>query len=110
MENVNTAGHNNFLGIKATREKNFAPPNPIIKKPIFAIIKGETSKLVTENSLGVCANPSDINDIAKKFMTCIDLDELTINKFSSSSERLLKTTFNKECIMNKMTDILIGKE
>ena len=37
IEKINTAGHNSFLGINATKEKNLAPINPINRKPRLAI-------------------------------------------------------------------------
>ena len=37
IEKINTEGHNNFFGIKATNEKNLAPINPMNKNPKLAI-------------------------------------------------------------------------
>jgi glycosyltransferase involved in cell wall biosynthesis len=76
------------------------------KKPILAIINGDTADIIMDNNLGLCADPSDINSIAKAFMKCIDMSKSDRGIFVNNRDRLLLTTFNKEYIINHMTSIL----
>ena len=74
-----------------------------------AIINGETADIVQENKLGLHVNPSNIKAISKLFEECIDMDEHKKNKYTVNSDHLLQTTFNKDRIINEITNILIGK-
>ena len=77
-----------------------------VKKPIFAIINGETRSIIENNNLGIYANPSNINDIKEKFEFCLNLDEKSKNEFSLNNDDLLNKVFNKDIIMSKLTNIL----
>jgi glycosyltransferase involved in cell wall biosynthesis len=76
------------------------------KKPILAIINGDTADIVIDNGLGLYADSSDIKSIKKSF---IDLSEQKKEEFIAHSEKLLKEDFNKERIINKLTSVLIGQ-
>ena len=78
------------------------------KKPILAIIKGDTANIIIENNLGLHVDPSNIGDISKLFEECIDMDDHMISKYTKNCDYLLQTTFNKDKIINKMTEVLIG--
>ena len=78
------------------------------KKPILAIINGDTADLVINNNLGLHANPSDINSIQKIFMHCIDMDEREKENFSGQSDKLLKNDFNKNKIIDRLTNVLLN--
>jgi glycosyltransferase involved in cell wall biosynthesis len=78
------------------------------KKPILAIIKGDTANIIIENNLGLHVDPSNIEAISKLFEECIDMDDHMISKYTENSDYLLQTTFNKDKIINKMTEVLIG--
>ena len=80
-----------------------------VKKPIFAIINGETRSIIEDNNLGIYANPSNINDIKEKFEFCLSLDEKTKNEFSLNNDDLLNKVFNKDIIMSKLTNILLNR-
>ncbi len=79
------------------------------KKPILAIINGDTADIVIDNGLGLYADPSDIESIKKSFIDFIDLSEQKKEEFITHSEKLLKEDFNKERIINKLTSVLIGQ-
>jgi glycosyltransferase involved in cell wall biosynthesis len=79
------------------------------KKPILAIIKGDTANIIIENNLGIHVDPSNIEAISKLFEECIDMDDHMISKYTEKCDYLLKTTFNKDKIINKMTEVLIDR-
>ena len=78
------------------------------KKPILAIINGETADIVKENNLGICVDPSNITSIREAFEKCIDMPEREKNKFVKNNIMLLERTFNKDVILKHMTDQLIN--
>jgi len=77
------------------------------KKPIFAIINGETSRLVIEKKLGLVARPDDIREIILGFEKCIDMNIKEKHKFAQNSENLTNTIFNKEKTIASLLKLLI---
>lgn len=80
----------------------------LAKKPIIAIINGDTADIIEENNLGYCAKPNDINDIKNIFIKAIDTDEDTIVKFTQQCENLTNTIFNKDNIISSLEKLMIG--
>ena len=78
------------------------------KKPILAIINGDEADIVNDNSLGVCADPSNMKLIKEAFEKCIDMPENEKYKFIINNTKLLETTFNKDSIINNLTSQLAG--
>ena len=78
------------------------------KKPILAIINGDVADLVSDNNLGVCANPSDIDLIKEAFVKCIDMSDTEKSEFVVNNIKLLETTFSKNNVIRKLTDQLTG--
>ena len=78
------------------------------KKPILAIINGDTADIVRDNNLVLCVNPININSIVDAFEQCIDMSQEEKNNFVENSDKLLKTTFNKDLIISRITRILVG--
>ena len=78
------------------------------KKPILAIINGDVADIVNDNSLGVCADPSNMKLIKEAFEKCIDMPENEKSKFIINNTKLLETTFNKDSVINKITSQLVG--
>lgn len=78
------------------------------KKPILAIIKGDVAKIVNDNGLGVCSDPSNIDLIKNAYERCIDMPEQEKSKFIANNAHLLETTFNKKSIINKLLTQLIN--
>ena len=76
------------------------------KKPILAIINGDTADIVKDNNLGLCADPSNINNISNIFQRCIDMNQSERSGFARENDRLLATIFNKEKTMDKLLEIL----
>ena len=77
------------------------------KKPILAIINGETADLIRDNHLGLCINPSDIDLIHDTFQDCINMNESERMAFVINNDQLINNTFNKENIINDLTRILV---
>ena len=76
------------------------------KKPILAIINGDTADIIKDNNLGLCVNPSNVDSIAKMFQNCIDMSQSEREFFTSKNDYLLATIFNKEKTMDKLLEIL----
>ena len=76
------------------------------KKPILAIINGDTADIINDNNLGLCADPSNIGAITKIFQKCIDMSQSEREIFTSKNDHLLATIFNKEKTMDKLLEII----
>jgi len=80
------------------------------KKPILAIIKGDTASIIQDNNLGLCVDPSNIDAITKIFQRCIDMSQTEIQKFTNENDRLLATIFNKEKTIDKLLKLVTSKD
>lgn len=80
------------------------------KKPILAIINGDTASIVQDNNLGLCADPSKIYDITSMFRRCIDMGQTEIQSFTNENDRLLATIFNKEKAIDKLLKLVTSKD
>ena len=79
------------------------------KKPILAIINGETANIVKDNNLGLYADPSSIKDILNLFKKCIEMKKEEREKFINRNDYLLKTVFNKEKTIESLLKLVTGK-
>jgi glycosyltransferase involved in cell wall biosynthesis len=77
------------------------------KKPILAIINGDTFNIIKNNNLGFTAKPNDINDIKNCFIKAINAKQDKINKFTLNCEQLTNTIFNKDRIINDLLSVTI---
>ncbi len=80
------------------------------KKPILAIINGDTASVIQDNNLGLYADPSRINAIAALFQRCIDMGQTERQNFTNENDRLLATIFNKEKTIDKLLKLVISKD
>jgi len=80
------------------------------KKPILAIINGDTASIIQDNNLGLYADPSKIDAIATIFQRCIDMGQTERQNFTNENDRLLVTIFNKEKTIDKLLKLVIGKD
>ena len=78
------------------------------KKPILAIICGDVEDIVKDNNLGVSVDPSNVNLIKESFEKCIDMSKKERDQFVINNDKLLKTTFNKDNIINNLTRQLVS--
>jgi glycosyltransferase involved in cell wall biosynthesis len=70
------------------------------KKPILAIINGDTADIVKGDNLGFTANPSNIDAIKDVFIQAIEADEVILKQFSENCDKLSKETYNKNTIID----------
>ena len=80
------------------------------KKPILAIINGDTARIIQDNNLGLCADPSKIDDITAIFQRCVDMGQTEIQNFTNENDHLLATIFNKEKTIDKLLKLVRGKD
>ena len=79
------------------------------KKPILAIINGDTASIVQDNNLGLCVDPSKIDAIAAIFQRCVDMSQTERQNFTNENDRLLNTIFNKEKMIDKLLKLVTSK-
>jgi len=72
------------------------------KKPILAIINGDTADIVKDNKLGFVANPEDISSIKSIFMQAIDSEKNMLKRFILNCEKLTQNDFNKDKIIDHL--------
>ncbi len=80
------------------------------KKPILAIINGDTASIIQDNNLGLCVDPSKIDAIAIMFQRCIDMSQTERQNFTNENDRLLATIFNKEKTIDKLLKLVTSKD
>lgn len=80
------------------------------KKPIIAIINGDTARIVKNNNLGLCVHPSEISAISSIFRRCIDMDQAEREEFINANDRLLSTIFNKKETINKLLALVVSRD
>ena len=76
------------------------------KKPILGVIKGDSADLISQNKLGLCVDPANIDLIREALEKCINMTEKDKLNFTKNSENLLNGLFNKNKIMREVTNIL----
>lgn len=76
-------------------------------KPILGIINGSGRQIIEENKLGFCCNPIDVDDIARGFRLMLTLTEDDKLRIKASSEKLMKTRFCRETIINNVENLLL---
>jgi glycosyltransferase involved in cell wall biosynthesis len=81
----------------------------LAKKPILAIINGDTADIVKDNNLGYTASPTDLKDIESIFIKAIETDKLQIGEFTKNCDNLTNTIFNKNIIIDNLLELTIEK-
>ena len=79
------------------------------KKPILAIINGDTARIIRDYNLGLCVDPSKVEAIAAMFKRCVEMSQSQIENFTKKNDHLLATIFNKEKTINSLLKLLISK-
>ena len=80
------------------------------KKPILAIINGDTASIIQDNNLGLYADPSKIDAISTLFQRCVDMSQIERKKFTDENDRLLATIFNKEKTIDRLLKLVTNKD
>ena len=70
------------------------------KKPILAIINGDTADIVRVNNLGFTADPSNIDAIKDVFIQAIEAGEDKLKQFSENGDKLSKEAYSKNIIID----------
>ncbi len=78
-------------------------------KPIFGVLNGAGREIIEENGLGLCANPTDTEAIAKGFNKMIAYATENVANVHDAAKKLLATRFNKTEIVKRITENLIVK-
>jgi len=78
------------------------------RKPIIAIINGETSEIVREYSLGYCADPDDVESIKDVFERAIE--NSAPFEFTRHNDYLTNSVFDKETIVDSLLSSLLSSK
>ena len=70
------------------------------KKPILAILNGDTADIVKDNNLGFTADPSNIDAIKDVFIQSIEASEGKLKQFSENCDQLTKEVYSKNIIID----------
>lgn len=76
-------------------------------KPILGIIRGSGKEIIEQNQVGVCADPSSIESIAKGFISAKQFAQTSAESVKMHSEELMKGRFNRKEIVNLITKSII---
>lgn len=77
-----------------------------VGKPILGICGGGGEDIICQEKIGLCANPENVDDIADKFKKALNFSDDDIKMIQKRSENLLKTRFNRELIIDKISTII----
>lgn len=80
----------------------------LAKKPILAIINGETKEIVMNNYLGLYANPDDVQAIRELFKDCIKMPREDYENFLIKNNSLLNDLFNQKRIISGLKDLVVN--
>lgn len=73
-----------------------------VGKPIYGILNGTCRTIIEENHLGLCAEPSNIANIAKGFKDIKTYAEDHTNEVYTSAQNLKQERFNKQKTIEKI--------
>ena len=73
-------------------------------KPIYCVMKGEVADLVINNKIGFVSQPNDINDIKSGFEKFLNTPKKVLRSFGTNMKSLLLNEFNRNKIIQEMTD------
>jgi glycosyltransferase involved in cell wall biosynthesis len=75
-------------------------------KPVYAIMKGEVKEMVEDCSLGLTADPDDLEEIKRGFEHFASLGKEKLNEYGVRCVQLHDRKFNRENIINRITAYL----
>lgn len=73
-------------------------------KPIFCIMKGEAADLVTNNKIGIVAQPNNIDDIKAGFEKFLTAPKQDLQVFSDNMKLLLHGEYDRNKIIQQMIE------
>lgn len=77
-------------------------------KPVFCVMKGEVRRIVEHHKTGLGADPEDPQGIKKGFLKFYDLRTGGLQPFTEKSRILLGTMYNRDRIIDSMTEHVAG--
>lgn len=75
-------------------------------KPIMGVIGGSGKEIIEDYNLGCCADPSNIQDIARTFSCSIQFAETHKKQVAENAEQLMNSRYNKDAIMNTVLSLI----
>jgi glycosyltransferase involved in cell wall biosynthesis len=79
------------------------------QKPIFAAIGGSVRELVEKNQLGICADPQNIEEIAKAFSILKSISNDQTQTIKRNSSQLLAQYFDRKQNLSKLANLFSKK-
>lgn len=76
------------------------------KKPILGILGGSGQEIIDDYKLGICADPNDVQDIARAFREAKEFSMLHSEEVKAAAENLMRTRFCKDIIVKTFTETL----
>jgi hypothetical protein len=76
------------------------------RKPMLCIMRGEVAKSVSEEKLGIVADPSCVEGIKDAFLAFADLGRDRLAGFSINAGRLLDEKYNRASVLRDIADAL----
>lgn len=73
---------------------------------VIGVVTGEAKKLIEDNEIGLCANSSDSNDIAKAFCEMSKLSKTDIGKMKDRAYSLSEEVFDKEQLISELVKMM----
>jgi len=73
------------------------------EKPIFAVMKGEVPKMITDYSIGYCADPDLPTEIELGFKSFLEMKKEELNHMGKNSKKLLERSFTREKNIQQLT-------
>jgi glycosyltransferase involved in cell wall biosynthesis len=77
------------------------------EKPIFGIINGEVSTLITKHNLGWIADPESIESISKEYHNIVTSEATLFEEKTKNAHILLNESFNREKLIKKITSLVL---
>lgn len=75
-------------------------------KPILAVAKGETQRIIHEADNGYCSNPGDTEALYDNIIKFLESEESLISRFAKNSKLYAEQKFNKQKLMNQLDQII----
>lgn len=75
-------------------------------KPILAVAKGETKRIIDEATSGYCSNPGDTKALYDNIIKFLESEESLMSKFAKNSKLYAEQKFNKQKLMNQFDQII----
>jgi glycosyltransferase involved in cell wall biosynthesis len=79
-----------------------------MRKPLLGVIKGETAHLINENSIGICADPESIENIANAFNSFYTLDKADMARLEMNAGELNRSEFDRSKLIDQIAWILLS--